>query len=64
MDDFERNQIFLNFIHMSTLIKYSNFKSMKQNSNKVKKSAIAQKKVEAEMSDFLRMLSKGKVKKA
>ena len=37
---------------------------MKQNSNKVKKSAIAQKKVEAEMSDFLRMLSKGKVKKA
>jgi hypothetical protein len=49
---------------MSTLIKYSNFKSMKQNSNIVKKSAIAQKKVEAEMSAFLRLLNKGKVKKA
>jgi hypothetical protein len=64
MYDFERNQKTLNFIHMSTLIKYSNFKSMKQNSNKVKKSASAQKKIEAEMSDFLRMLSKGKEKKA
>jgi len=49
---------------MSTLKKYSNFKSMKQNSNKVKKSANAQKKIEAEMSEFLRLLSKGKVKKA
>jgi hypothetical protein len=49
---------------MSTLIKYSNFKSMKQSSNKVKKSANAQKKIESEMSDFLRLLSKGKVKKA
>jgi hypothetical protein len=49
---------------MSTLIKYSNFKSMKQNASKVKKNANAQKKVEAEMSAFLRLLNKGKVKKA
>ena len=64
MYDFERKQKTLNFIHMSTLIKYGNFKSMKQNSNKVKKSANAQKKIEAEMSDFLRLLNKGKVKKS
>jgi hypothetical protein len=64
MYDFELKQKTLNFIHMSTLIKYSNFKSMKQNSNKVKKSANAKKKIEAEMSEFLRLLSKGKIKKA
>ena len=61
--NFELKQKNINFILMSTLIKYSNFKSMKQNSNMVKKSAIAKKKVEAEMSAFLRLLSKGKVKK-
>jgi len=49
---------------MSTLIKYSNFKSMKQNSTKSKSNANAQKKAEAEMSAFLRLLSKAKEKKA
>ncbi len=49
---------------MSTLIKYSNFKSMKQNSTKSKSNANAQKKAEAEMSAFLRLLSKVKEKKA
>ena len=49
---------------MSTLIKYSNFKSMKQNLTKVKKSANAKKTAEAEMSAFLRLLSKAKEKKA
>jgi hypothetical protein len=49
---------------MSTLIKYSNFKSMKQNSIKSKSIANAQKKAEAEMLAFLRLLSKAKEKKA
>ena len=49
---------------MSTLIKYSNFKSMKQNSTKSKRNANAKKKAETEMSAFLRMLSKAKEKKA
>ena len=47
---------------MSTLIKYSNFKSMKQNSIKSKSNANAQKKAKAEISAFLRLLSKDKVK--
>jgi hypothetical protein len=49
---------------MSTLIKYNNFKSMKQNSTKSKSNVNAQKKAEAEMSAFLRLLSKAKEKKA
>jgi len=48
---------------MSTLIKHSNFKSMKQNSIKSKSNANAQKKAKAEMSAFLRLLSKAKEKK-
>ena len=48
---------------MSTLKKYSNFKSMKQNSIKSNSNANAQKKAKAEMSAFLRLLSKAKVKK-
>ena len=61
---FENKQKKPNFILMSTLIKYSNFKSMKQNLTKVKKSANAKKTAEAEMSAFLRLLSKAKEKKA
>ena len=49
---------------MSTLIKYRNFKSMKQNSAKAKNNTNAQKKAEAEMSAFLRLLNKAKEKKA
>ena len=49
---------------MTTLTKYSNFKSMKQNSTKVKKAANAKKTADAEMSAFLHLLSKAKAKKA
>ena len=45
---------------MSTLIIYSNFKSMKQNSTKSKSNANAQKKAKTELSAFLRLLSKAK----
>ena len=64
MCNFEYKQKNLNFIEMSSLIKYSNFKSMKQDSTRVKKSANAKKTAEAEMSAFLRLLSKAKEKKA
>jgi len=49
---------------MATLIKYSNFKSMKQSSTKIKKTANAKKTAEVEMSEFLRLLTKAKEKKA
>ena len=49
---------------MSTLIKYSNFKRMKQNSAKAKNNTNSRKKAEAEMSAFLRLLNKAKEKKA
>ena len=49
---------------MATLIKYSNFKSMKQSSAKAKKTSNAKKNGDAEMSAFLRLLSNSKAKKA
>ena len=64
MCNFESKQKNLNFNRMSTLIKYSNFKSLKQNSTKAKNNANAQKKAAAEMSAFLRLLNKAKEKKA
>ena len=63
MCNFEYKQKNLNFIEMSSLIKYNNFKSMKQDSTRVKKSANAKKTAEAEMSAFLRLLNKAKEKK-
>ena len=63
MCNFEYKQKNLNFIEMSSLIKYNNFKSMKQDSTRVKKSANAKKTAEAEMSAFLRLLNKTKEKK-
>ena len=46
---------------MATLRKYSSFKSMKQNSIKVKQNANAPKKAEAEMLLFINLIIKAKV---
>jgi hypothetical protein len=49
---------------MTTLTRYNNFKSLKQNSSvKVKKDTIYKKKMEVEMEAFLHLLSKAKAKK-
>lgn len=47
---------------MGTLTKYSNFKSMKGNSSKVKHNANALKKAEAEILSFISLISKAKAK--
>jgi hypothetical protein len=57
---FEPKQKNLNFNAMATLRKYSSFKSMKQNSIKVKQNANAPKKAEAEMLSFVNLIIKAK----
>lgn len=47
---------------MTTLTKYSNFKSLKGNSSKVKNNTTAPQKAEAEMLSFLSLISKAKAK--
>ena len=50
---------------MTALIRYSTFKSLKQNSSvKAKKIDNRKKIVEAEMEEFLQLISKTKAKKA